>query len=97
MSTAKHELVPSSSILKVFKEQHPDMAMGAATMEILHNAIQDLGERLMREAQRLAISDGRKNVNTRDMRAAVNIIMPGEFGKHANSEGTRATAKLENK
>jgi histone H2B len=59
-------------------------------MEILDMMMADMFERLAEEAARLAKHTGRATLTSREVQSAVRLVLPGELGKHAISEGTKA-------
>lgn len=66
--------------------------MGASSkpMTVLNNFMNDMFERLAEEAARLLKYKGRKTLTSREIQGAVQLILPGELGKHAVVEGTKA-------
>nr|XP_018901290.1 PREDICTED: histone H2B-like [Bemisia tabaci] len=80
------------SILAVLKQVHPDRGISKASMEIMHNFVMDMFERIAIEAAKLTKMSSR-TLSSRCIQTAVRLILPGELAKHAVSEGTKAVTK----
>ena len=59
-------------------------------MEIMNCFVNDIFHRIAEEAGRVAGMNGRKTIKTREIQTAVRLILPGELGRHAVSEGIKA-------
>jgi histone H2B len=77
-------------VYRVLKQVHPDLGASGRSMEILDMMMADMFERLAEEAARLAKHAGRATLTSREVQSAVRLVLPGELGKHAISEGTKA-------
>ncbi|XP_051120983.1 uncharacterized protein LOC127244470 [Andrographis paniculata] len=75
---------------RVLKQVHPDMAISRKAMTIVNNLMGDMFERLAEEAARLQKQTGRRTMSSREVQGAVKLVLPGELGKHAIAEGTKA-------
>lgn len=62
-------------------------------MDVMNSLVNDLFERIAIEAGRLARSNRRQTITSREIQTAVQLIFPGELAKHAVAEGTKAVAK----
>ncbi|XP_018901290.2 histone H2B-like [Bemisia tabaci] len=80
------------SIWAVLKQVHPDRGISKASMEIMHNFVMDMFERIAIEAAKLTKMSSR-TLSSRCIQTAVRLILPGELAKHAVSEGTKAVTK----
>ena len=80
-------------IYKVLKQVHPDTGISNKAMNICHNFITDLFERIASEASKLAVYNKKSTITSREIQTAVRLILPGELAKHAVSEGTKAVNK----
>jgi len=78
---------------KVLKQMHPDLGASTKSIVTMDNITKDVFERIVNEASRLAMDNKKKTISDREIRTAVRLILPGELGKHAISEGTKAVAK----
>ncbi|KAF3648516.1 histone H2B.11 [Capsicum chacoense] len=79
-------------VYKVMKQVHPDMGISSKAMTILNNLMGDMFERIANEAAILAKYVGRATLASVDIQDAVKLVLPGELGKHAIAEGTKAVA-----
>ncbi|KAL1558189.1 histone H2B [Salvia divinorum] len=77
-------------LFRVMKQVHPEMGMSGKAMTILNNLMVDMFERLAEEAARLQKYTGRRTLSSREIQGAVKLVLPGELGKHAIAEGTKA-------
>lgn len=75
---------------RVLKQVHPGMAISSKAMTIINNLITDMFERLAEEACRLSKYTGRITLSSREIQGAVRLVLPGELGRHAIAEGTKA-------
>ncbi|KAG8525051.1 Histone H2B type 1-B, partial [Galemys pyrenaicus] len=48
---------------------------------------------IAQEAGHLARSNGRATITSREIQTAVRLLLPGDIGKHAVSEGTKAVIR----
>ncbi|AVK75201.1 Histone H2B domain containing protein [Pandoravirus quercus] len=83
----------SSFIYKVLKQVHPDVGISNKSMSIMNSFVNDMIDRIGTEAGRLARSNKRNTIGTREIQTAVRLIMRGELARHAVSEGTKAVTK----
>ncbi|KAL7127183.1 hypothetical protein ABFS83_14G238300 [Erythranthe nasuta] len=77
-------------VFKVMKQVHPEMGISSKAMTIVNNLMTDMFERFAEEAARLQKYTGRKTMSSREVQGAVKLVLPGELGKHAVAEGTKA-------
>ena len=80
-------------IYKVLKQVHPDTGVSSKAMSIMNSFVNDIFERIAREAARLAAINKKPTITSREIQTAVRLILPGELAKHAVSEGTKAVTK----
>jgi len=81
-------------IFKVLKQVHPNMGISSKAMSIMNSFINDLFEKLVAEAAKLARYNKKSTITSRDIQTSVCLILPGELAKHAVSEGTKAVTKF---
>ena len=81
-------------IYKVLKQVHPDTGISSKAMSIMNSFINDIFEKLATEASKLAVSNKKPTITSREIQTAVRLILPGELAKHAVSEGTKAVTKF---
>lgn len=80
-------------IYSVLKQVHPDVGISAKAMSIMNSFVNDIFERIAQEAQRLAHSNRKSTISSREIQTSVRLLLPGELAKHAVSEGTKAVTK----
>ncbi|KAL6838489.1 hypothetical protein ACP4OV_031734 [Aristida adscensionis] len=80
-------------VWQVLKQVHPELGVSGRAMEVLDMFIADMFERLAEEAARLTKATGRATLTSREVQSAVRLVLPGELGKHAISEGVKAISK----
>ena len=59
----------------------------------MNSFVNDLFERIVLEASRLTKYGKKRTISSREIQAAVRLLLPGELAKHAISEGTKAVTK----
>ncbi|KAI3679455.1 hypothetical protein L2E82_51366 [Cichorium intybus] len=77
-------------LYRVLKQVHPDLAISAKAMTIINNLMSDMFERLADDAARLSDYNKKMTMSSREIQGAVKLVVPGELGKHAVAEGTKA-------
>lgn len=80
-------------VWRVLKQVHPDLGVSGHAMQALDMMMADMFERLADEAARLCKATGRVTLTSREVQSAVRLVLPGDLGKHAISEGTKAISK----
>lgn len=75
---------------RVLKQVHPDKGISRKAMLIMESFVNDMFERIMNEAARLARYNGRSTLTSREVQTAVRMILPGSLATHAASEGYKA-------
>ena len=83
----------STYIHAVLKQVHPDVGISTKSMSIMNSFVNDIFERIAGEAQRLAHSNRKQTISSREIQTSVRLLLPGELAKHAVSEGTKAVTK----
>lgn len=81
-------------IHRVLKQVHPDTGINKLSMNIMNSLINDIFQRVAKEAGRLSQYNSKKTLSSREVQTAVRLVLPGELGKHAVSEGTKAVTKF---
>ncbi|XP_022969528.1 histone H2B, gonadal-like isoform X1 [Cucurbita maxima] len=79
-------------VFKVLKQVHPEVGISGQAMVILNNLMNDMFERLAEEATKLSKYTGGQTLSSREIQGAVKLVFPGELGKHAVAEGTKAVS-----
>lgn len=85
----------ASFIYLVLKQTHPEVGISSRAMSIMNSFVCDVFERIAGEAGRLARYNRRGTITSREVQTAVRLLLPGELGKHAVSEGTKAVTKYQ--
>lgn len=81
-------------IYAVLKSVHPvDQGISKKAMAIVNSFVGDMFDKIAAEAGRLARYNKRQTLTSREMQAAVRLLMPGELARHATSEGMKAVTK----
>ncbi|KAE8037551.1 hypothetical protein FH972_010132 [Carpinus fangiana] len=83
-------------VFRVLKQVHPGMAISSKAMTVLNNLMRDMFERVAEEAARLSKYTGRVTLTSREIQGAVRLVLPGELGKHAVAEGSKAVTTFIN-
>lgn len=81
-------------ICRVLEQVHPQMGISLRALNIMNSFMHDVFDRLATEAGRLADYSKRRTIKSREMQTAVRLILPGDLGRHAISEGTKAVHKF---
>lgn len=77
-------------VFRVLKQVHPGMAISSKAMTVINNLMNDMFERISGEAATLSKHCHRTTMSSREIQGAVKLVLPGELGKHAVAEGTKA-------
>ena len=64
------------------------------TTDVMNSFINDIFERIAGEAGKLATYSKKATLSSREIQAAVRLMLPGELAKHPVSEGTKAVTKF---
>lgn len=82
-------------IYRVLKELHHDRSISVKAMAAMNSFMSDCFHRIASEASRLIHYNNRSTMTINDVQTAVRLVLPGELGKHAISEGIKAMVKYE--
>ncbi len=80
--------------MQVLKQVHPETGVSKKSMSILNSFVNDVFERIVTEAGKLARVNKKATLSSREIQTAVRLVLPGELAKHAVSEGTKAVTKF---
>uniref|UniRef100_UPI00398F5767 histone H2B-like n=1 Tax=Pristiophorus japonicus TaxID=55135 RepID=UPI00398F5767 len=75
-------------IYKVMKQVHPDTGISSKAMGIMNSFENNIFERTVGEASRLAHNNKRCTISSREIQTAVRLLLPGELAKHAVTKYT---------
>ncbi|KAJ8642933.1 hypothetical protein MRB53_004681 [Persea americana] len=77
-------------VFMVLKQVHLGMGISPNAMTVLNGLMNDMFEKLAAEASKLCLYTKRATMTSREIQGAVRLVLPGELGKHASAEGTKA-------
>ncbi|KDP43947.1 hypothetical protein JCGZ_05414 [Jatropha curcas] len=77
-------------VFKVLKQVHPELKISSMAMSIINNLMKDMFERIVYEAAKLSDYIHRTTLSSREIQDAVKLVLPGELGRHAIAEGSKA-------
>ncbi|XVF46798.1 hypothetical protein PTKIN_Ptkin03bG0057300 [Pterospermum kingtungense] len=80
-------------VFRVLKQVHPGMAISSKAMSVINSLMNDMFERIADEATKLSKYTETKTLSSREIQGAVRLVLPGELGKHAVAEGSKAVTK----
>ena len=83
-----------SYIYRILKQVAPSCKISKNTIGILNSFINDLFEKIAREAGQITRYSKKSTLSSREVQAAVRLLLPGELCKHAITEGTKAVTLL---
>ncbi|XP_004406440.1 PREDICTED: late histone H2B.L4-like [Odobenus rosmarus divergens] len=79
---------------RVLKQVHEGLSLSQEAVSVMGSFVKDIFERIAEEASRLARTTKRSTITTREIQTAVCLLLPGEIGKHAMSEATKAIIRF---
>ncbi|XP_059014108.1 histone H2B-like [Mustela lutreola] len=82
---------------RVLKQVHEGLSLSQQAVSVMDSFVKDMFERIVDEASRLARSTQRSTITSGEIQTAVRLLLPGEIGKHAVSEATKAQTKCTTK
>jgi|ERR1041385_1119305 histone H2B len=80
-------------IYDVLKQIHPDTGISSKAMAIMNSFVIDITDKIAIESARIARYNKRQTITAREIQTAVRLLVPGNLGKHAVNEGTKALTK----
>ena len=95
MNTAEPNIKFNKYIRIVGKQVHPDMGWTKSCINTTNVLINATGLLIAKKAVFLAATNKRATVTSRNIMAAIRLILPEELAKHAVSESTKALVKYE--
>lgn len=79
-------------VYKVMKQVHPGLRITSKAVTVVNVFMGDMFERIAQEAARLSDYTKRKTLSSREIEAAVRLVLPGELSLHAVAEGSKAVS-----
>ncbi len=92
--TTKKTAPLQTYIKRVAKHAAPGLTLSSASLRIVNSFVMDMYNRLAIEATSLMRSSGKQTLTSRDLQAAVRLILPDDLAKYSMSEAVRAVGKL---
>jgi histone H2A len=80
-------------IYRTLRQVHPSAGMSGDGLSTTNNLVLITLKELVKAANRLVTTTGRKTMGSREIQSAVRLVFPGELAQHAVSEGTKAVTK----
>lgn len=80
-------------IYKVLKQVHPDAGISSGALSTMNEIVKSTIMDITKVANSLALLYNRKTVTSREIQAAVGIVLPGQLAKYGVSKGTYAVTK----
>ena len=77
-------------IARVLKQVYPNMRIGKTAVSILNSFVVDSFGRIADEASNLVKYSKKSTLGSREVQAAVRLVLPAELSKHAVAEGAKA-------
>ena len=80
-------------IHQVLKQVHPDTGISKKGMSVMNSVIHNLFEKTATEAGHLCKYNKTATMTSREIQAALRLILPNELAKHSISEGQKSLLK----
>ena len=80
-------------IYRVLKNIHSDVGISKKGMNVMNSFVNDIFERIAVESTNLVRYQKKVTLSSKDIQAAVQLILPGDLANHAVNEGVRALQK----
>ena len=77
-------------IYRVLKEAAPEMGISQKAMHAMNTMVADKFDRIMSEGRMLVINGKKQTLSSKDVETACKLLIPGELGKGAISQGRQA-------
>ncbi|XP_032989388.1 late histone H2B.L4-like [Rhinolophus ferrumequinum] len=78
---------------RVLKSVHEGLSLSQEAVSVVDSFEKDIFERIAEEASHLVRNTQRTTLTSNEIQTAVRLLLPGELGKHAISEATKATLR----
>lgn len=78
---------------RVLNRVHTGLSLSQEAVNVLDSFVKDMFERIAEEAARLAHSNKRSTITSREIQTSVRLLLPGELRKHAMSVATKAVIR----
>lgn len=77
-------------VFRVLKQVHPELRISSMAMSVINSLMKDMFERIADEAAKLSQHSHKMTLSSREIQGAVKLVLPGELGRHAIAEGSKA-------
>ncbi|XP_022422466.1 late histone H2B.L4-like [Delphinapterus leucas] len=78
---------------RVLKRVHEGLSLSQEAVNVMDSFVKDIFERIANEAARLVRSSKRSTLSSREIQTSVRLLLPGEVGKHAVSNASKAVIR----
>ncbi|XP_065757386.1 histone H2B-like [Phocoena phocoena] len=78
---------------RVLKRIHEGLSLSQEAVNVMDSFVKDIFERIANEAARLVRSSKRSTLSSREIQTSVRLLLPGEVGKHAMSNASKAVIR----
>ncbi|XP_004415992.1 PREDICTED: histone H2B-like [Odobenus rosmarus divergens] len=80
---------------RVLRHVHKILRPSQKAVSVMDSFVKDIFEHIADEASHLARSTKCSTITSREIQTAVRLLLPGEIGKHAVSESTKAIIRID--
>lgn len=84
----------STYIFKILKQVHPQIGISKKGMNVMNSFVVDIFGRIAKEGGTLVSKNDKNTLGTREIQTSTALVLPGDLGKHALSEGSKAISKF---
>ncbi|XP_030876048.1 histone H2B.3-like [Leptonychotes weddellii] len=77
-------------LLRVLRNVHDGLSLSQEAVSVMDSFVKDIFERITSEASHLVRTTKRSTITSREIQTAVCLLLPGEIGKFAMSEASKA-------
>ena len=77
-------------IFRILKEAAPEMGISQKAMHSMNNMVADKFDSIMAEGRMLVINGKNSTLSSKDVETACKLVIPGELGKGAITQGRQA-------
>lgn len=82
-------------IYRVLKQVHPDTGISGTALETMNALVGVNIMKIVKALNQFFMRSDKKTISAREVQSAVRLVIPGELGKHAVSEGMKAVTKYD--
>ncbi|XP_007468259.1 PREDICTED: histone H2B type W-T-like [Lipotes vexillifer] len=78
---------------RVLKQVHEGLSLSQEAVNVMDSFVKDIFEQTANEAARLVRSSKRSTLSSREIQTSVRLLLPGDMGKHAVSNASKAVIR----